>query len=220
MQGEQLGLRDGVTRVPGSGPALEERGEVDLPELEGERAVEHLVADRVCRLVHVDRAADEQVSWPADPRRHAIDGLVLRVEDQLVPGFHRRQERGEVVLDPGEIHLVEDQEIRQVGPLRRGKHQTQRRLGLVRGIGVQGVEVAQEPGRVAPVRRHGDHGAVMFDVEAQLLAVDLRVVTEESRLSGAREAREDDEALMRVAVPGEVQGAQIGVVEHEAGRRG
>ena len=46
--------------------------EVDVPELQGECPVEHLVGQGVRGLVHVDGADQDQIAGIAQPRRHAV----------------------------------------------------------------------------------------------------------------------------------------------------
>ena len=40
------------------------------------------------------------------------DGVPSAVKDHVRPAFHGRQEVGEVVLDFGQVHLIENREMR------------------------------------------------------------------------------------------------------------
>ena len=68
--------------------------------------------------------------------------------------LQRAEEVAEVVLDAGQVHLIENHEIWAAGILGRSQAQMdQRRGGVPRG---QGIPVAEQTTRVGPVRANGD----------------------------------------------------------------
>ena len=96
---------------------LREPLQVDLVELDGERAVEHLRTEHVGRFVDVHGAGEEDVARHLQLLRHrpgrfglaALDCFVL-VKRNVLARFQRRQEVREVVFDAGQVHLVENDE--------------------------------------------------------------------------------------------------------------
>ena len=83
-------------------------------ELDDLGAVENLGREHVRGLVHVHRPDDKEVLGERNRRRHGraiVGGAVLAVvELDGAVAFHCAQEVGEVTLDVGKVHLVENKE--------------------------------------------------------------------------------------------------------------
>lgn len=87
--------------------------EIDVPELEGESAIEDLVRDWVGKFVHIHRSNNEQVARPGDRRRDFVDIVIAAVDGKLrLAPLHRRQKGREIMFDPCQIHLIKAKEIR------------------------------------------------------------------------------------------------------------
>ncbi|MFD0461621.1 hypothetical protein ACFQY9_06735 [Microvirga aerilata] len=52
---------------------------IDVPELENEGSVKHLVREGVRAFVHVHCADDEEVLWPLNTGRHIVDHFTFGV---------------------------------------------------------------------------------------------------------------------------------------------
>ena len=132
-------------------------GERLVPFVEGDddRAVVDLVGDRVGRVVAVGRAdepgrlRDLEGAVGEMLRGHEVIGDVHDLQVALVDRvFHDREEVGEVVLDPGDVHFVEDHDV-DVLRLVGGLVEANEEVGLVVGL-AEVVPVAEDRSPVAP----------------------------------------------------------------------
>src|SRR5690606_34634138 len=97
--------------------AIRRKGEVLFEEVSGctqldeLRAVVDLVGEAVRRLIDVDGADEAQVGCENDALIAELDLGGVAAGANL----HRREETGEIVLDAGEVHLIEDEVVRAGG---------------------------------------------------------------------------------------------------------
>lgn len=157
-------VRDARTLGLPKRPAVE----VHVVQLEREGPVEDLGAEHVGRLVDVDGSGEEDVAGdPEAPGHASLSGSVLvsflMMQAQGPTGLQRREEVGEVVLDVGEVHLVEDDEegaSRAVFPLRRGlllpRPHEQAEEARRHVFADDRIVIPDEPPGVGPVRAHRD----------------------------------------------------------------
>ena len=124
--------------------------QVNVMELDHVGAVEDFGAEHVRRLIDVHRAGEEDVARdlqtagngderPVELNDHLVGAVV---QHHLGAAFHGGEEVGEVVLHLGEVHLVEDGEMRLVGMPTRAQEQSQQFGGGV--LARQRVQVAQQ----------------------------------------------------------------------------
>ena len=113
----------------------EETRYIDRRHVDHRCAVEHLVADRLGRLVHVDRAADEQVLRPRDRRRDPVDRRLVRVQVQV------SNRRVDVINDGVDIALRVRSQLTDDGDL------VLRRFGEIRELLVASPRYLDRVGR-------------------------------------------------------------------------
>ena len=160
-----------------------------LVELDGDRAVVHLVRDGKGGVIVVGRANKPQAVGDGElavVQRLGIGGPLggNQVEHPLVVAGHleHRQNLGKVVFHAGEVHLVEHDHGRVLAQARlvHGAEE----LGLVEALG-ELVKVTEHLGTVAEARLHRHDGRGVIQVAAK--AVGQRCLT------GARDALQDQQ---------------------------
>ena len=142
-----------------------------LVELDGNRAVVHLVRDGKGGVVVVGRADKPQVVGNGELAVVQALGVGRplgghQVEHPLVVAGHleHRQNLGKVVLHASEVHLVEHDHGRVLAKARL-VHGTEE-LGLVKALGKL-VEVAQHLGAIAKTRLHRHDGRGVIQIAAK-----------------------------------------------------
>jgi hypothetical protein len=75
-------------------------GDVDAPELDSVRPIEHLVREPMRGLVHVDGADDHQVAWIRNSALDSVVNIAFAMQIDSVTRLHRREQRCEVLLGP------------------------------------------------------------------------------------------------------------------------
>ncbi len=115
------------------------------------------------------------------------------------------------------MNLVQHEEEGLRRLLRRAQQQSECRLNLKRGPLVQRVVIPEQTRRVAPVGRHGNDREVLRRVHPEKLAAQPCIEGDDGGLPGPGEARDDDEALVGLAVPGVVKRRDLVAVKHMTG---
>ena len=135
-------------------------------------AVEDFWGKHVGGFVDVHRSDDENVPWEGEDFGNISGGegfsgqrMAFSVEEEgAVGGFHGAEEVGEVAFDVGKVHLVEDEEERELGLKGGGEKQVENACGLVEGslfgaVGGGGeAEMVDEAEDIAVVRPIGSNG--------------------------------------------------------------
>ena len=160
-----------------------------LVELDGDRAVVHLVRDGKGGVVVVGRADKPQAVGNGElavVQALGVGGPLGgdQIEYPLVVAGHleHRQDLGKVVLHAGEVHLVEHDHGRVLAQARlvHGAEE----LGLVKALGKL-VKVAQYLGAVAKTRLHRHDGRGVVQVAAKAVG--------QRRLTSTRDALQDQQ---------------------------
>ena len=160
-----------------------------LVELDGDRAVVHLVRDGKGGVVVVGGANEPQAVGNGElavVQALGVGGPLggHQVEHPLVVAGHleHRQDLGKVVLHAGEVHLVKHDHGRVLAKARL-VHGAEK-LGLVKALG-ELVKVAEHLGAVAEARLHRHDGRGVVQVAAKAVG--------QRRLTGTRDALQDQQ---------------------------
>ena len=160
-----------------------------LVELDGDRAVVHLVRDGKGGVVVVGRADKPQAVGNGElavVQALGVGGPLGgdQIEYPLVVAGHleHRQDLGKVVLHAGEVHLVKHDHERVLAQARlvHGAEE----LGLVKALGKL-VKVAEHLGAVAEARLHRHDGRGVVQVAAKAVG--------QRRLTGTRDTLQDQQ---------------------------
>ena len=165
--------------------------QVDVGQLEREGTIQHFTAKRVRAFVHVDRPCQRQVRRKPDvrpvrlrePAAHERSALKATCKSRTSV-FDAAEDFGEILLHPGQVHLVDDtgkEPVRHFGGVASDlQHGTGAEVALE-------ISVAQDIRAVGPVRADGD--------EARRAGRRLGHQRRQLRLARARHAGQDDERL-------------------------
>src|SRR5579885_1856406 len=174
--------------------------QVNAKEFERISAVHHLIADRLRRLIDVNGAGKEQVrgdqhlgEFPRDLRAfRRIEHLLLHpfAQQRNAPILralllHRAEELRKIVLDVGEVHLIQAEEVQVIVVGVGFQQKLDRRFSDI--FAGDRVKIAKQVAVVAPVGAHRE--AQIACAIAQRFSVKLG----EFRFAGAGDACQNDE---------------------------
>ena len=128
---------------------------IDVPELDHCRSVEHLVAQAMCRFIHIHGANNHQIIRVRDGRRHTADVIVLSMEVNVTTCLHGRKQGGQILLRVRQVHFVEHYRVWTFGVGTGSKQEVDKCRAYV-ALAIQGIDVTQQAGGIMPAWLNGD----------------------------------------------------------------